>query len=100
MASIWSFCPQTRYDRSKQGRAVGGWSVDAVTLVAGSLPIRQRFREAGVTGNEVGIFSGLMDARSIFLTANAGTTYFRYLDDWQLDDLPVGLAVHWQRGTR
>jgi hypothetical protein len=65
MASIWSFCPQTCYDRSKQGRAVGGWSVDAVTLVAGSMPIRQRFREAGVTGNEVGIFSGLMDAKSI-----------------------------------
>jgi hypothetical protein len=50
--------------------------VDALTLVAGSMPIRQRFREAGVTGNDVRIFSGLMDAKSIFLTANAGTTYF------------------------
>jgi hypothetical protein len=39
--------------------------VDAVTLVAGSMPIRQRFREAGITGNEVGIFSGLMGAKSI-----------------------------------
>jgi hypothetical protein len=35
-------------------------------LIAGSMPIRQRFREAGVTGNDVRIFSGLMDAKSIF----------------------------------
>ena len=62
-----------------------------MTLVAGSMPIRQRFREAGVTGNDVRIFSGLMDAKSIFLTANAGTTYFSLLDDSQLERLQGGL---------
>jgi hypothetical protein len=38
---------------------------------------RQGIREAGVKDNEgVLIFSGLMDAQSLFLTANADTVYF------------------------
>jgi hypothetical protein len=38
---------------------------------------RQGFRDAGVKDNEgVLIFSGLMDANSLFLTANADTIYF------------------------
>ena len=50
--------------------------MDAVSWVAGSMPIRQGFREAGVTRNDVIIFSGLMDLEIHFLTANADTTYF------------------------
>ena len=37
---------------------------------------RKGIREAGVADNDVLIFSGLMDARSLFLTANADTIYF------------------------
>ena len=38
---------------------------------------RKGFRDAGVKDNEgVLIFSGLMDANSLFLTANADTVYF------------------------
>jgi hypothetical protein len=38
---------------------------------------RQGLRDAGVKDNEgVLIFSGLMDSRSLFLTANADTVYF------------------------
>ena len=33
-------------------------------------------RDAGVADNDVLIFSGLMDNRSLFLTANADTVYF------------------------
>ncbi len=37
---------------------------------------RKGMRDAGVKDNEVLIFSGLMDASSLFLTANADTVYF------------------------
>ncbi len=37
---------------------------------------RKGMREAGVADNDVLIFSGLMDSRSLFLTANADTVYF------------------------
>ncbi len=37
---------------------------------------RQGMRDAGIKDNEVLIFSGLMDANSLFLTANADTVYF------------------------
>jgi len=37
---------------------------------------RKGIRDAGVADNDVLIFSGLMDARSLFLTANADTIYF------------------------
>src|SRR4029078_1373770 len=40
-------------------------------------PARQGIRDAGVKDNEgVLIFSGLMDSKSLFLTANADTVYF------------------------
>ncbi|WP_257605335.1 DUF1254 domain-containing protein [Pseudomonas sp. UMAB-40] len=38
--------------------------------------IRKGFLEAGVKDNEILIFSELMDAKSLFLTANADTIYF------------------------
>lgn len=38
--------------------------------------VRKGIREAGVADNDVVIFSGLMDSRSLFLTANADTVYF------------------------
>ncbi len=37
---------------------------------------RKGIRDAGVADNDVLIFSGLMDSRSLFLTANADTVYF------------------------
>ena len=37
---------------------------------------RKGIRDAGVKDNDVLIFSGLMDAQSLFLTANADTVYF------------------------
>ncbi len=43
--------------------------------------IRKGFREAGVQDNSILIFSGLMDSKSLFLTANCDTIYFwGYLD--------------------
>ena len=37
---------------------------------------RKGMRDAGLKDNDVLIFSGLMDSRSLFLTANADTVYF------------------------
>ena len=50
--------------------------------------IRKGFRDAGVTDNDVLIFSGLMDSNSLFLTANADTVYF-----WSYLDLSKGPMV-------
>jgi hypothetical protein len=51
--------------------------------------IRKGFREAGVKDNEyVLIFSGLMDSKSLFLTANADTIYF-----WSYLNLSAGPLV-------
>lgn len=50
--------------------------------------IREGFRAAGVADNDVLIFSGLMDASSLFLTANADTIYF-----WSYLDLSRGPLV-------
>src|SRR5947209_6051156 len=47
-------------------------TMQGVSLVAA----RRGFLEAGVKDNEVLIFSELMDAKSLFLTANADTVYF------------------------
>jgi hypothetical protein len=41
-----------------------------------SVAIHRGFLAAGLNDNEIGIFSELMDARSLFLTANADTVYF------------------------
>src|SRR3954451_2727678 len=38
--------------------------------------IREGFLNNGIMDGDVLIFSGLMDSRSIFLTANADTVYF------------------------
>ena len=38
--------------------------------------IRKGFLAAGVKDNEILVFSTLMDAKSLFLTANADTVYF------------------------
>ena len=37
---------------------------------------RKGFIAAGLNDNEIGVFSELMDAKSLFLTANADTVYF------------------------
>jgi hypothetical protein len=50
--------------------------------------IRQGFLDAGVMDGDVLIFSGLMDSRSLFLTANADTVYF-----WSFVDLSQGPLV-------
>src|SRR6516162_9171980 len=50
--------------------------------------IRKGFRDAGVKDNDVLIFSGLMDSKSLFLTANADTIYF-----WGYLDLSKGPLV-------
>jgi len=45
------------------------------------LAIRKGFIDAGINDNDVAAFSGLMDATSVFLTANADTYYlWGYLD--------------------
>jgi hypothetical protein len=46
--------------------------MQGVSVVA----IRRGFLDAGVKDNEILIFSELMDAKSLFLTANADTVYF------------------------
>ena len=38
--------------------------------------VHKGFQTVGVKDNEIGIFSELMDAKSLFLTANADTVYF------------------------
>jgi len=38
--------------------------------------IRRGFQSAGMKDNEIMVFSNLMDAKSLFLTANADTVYF------------------------
>jgi hypothetical protein len=43
---------------------------------ASTAALRKGFLEAGVKDNEILIFSELMDAKSLFLTANADTVYF------------------------
>ncbi len=50
--------------------------------------IRQGFHDAGVADGDVLICSGLMDSRSLFLTANADTVYF-----WSFHDLSQGPLV-------
>jgi hypothetical protein len=50
--------------------------------------IRKGFRDAGVKDNDILIFSGLMDSKSLFLTANADTVYF-----WGYLDLSKGPLV-------
>ena len=45
------------------------------------LALRKGFIAAGINDNDVAVFSGLMDAKSVFLTANADTYYlWGYLD--------------------
>jgi len=50
--------------------------------------IRQGMLEAGIEDGDVWIFSGLMDSRTLALTANADTVYF-----WSILDLSKGPVV-------
>jgi hypothetical protein len=50
--------------------------------------IRQGMLEAGIADGDVWIFSGLMDSRTLALTANADTVYF-----WSILDLSQGPVV-------
>ena len=59
-------------------------SIQGVSVYA----IRQGFLDAGVMEGDVLIWSGLMDSRSLFLTANADTVYF-----WSFVDLSNGPLV-------
>ena len=43
---------------------------------ASTYALRKGFHEAGVDDNQILMFSELMDAESLFLTANADTVYF------------------------
>jgi hypothetical protein len=52
------------------------------------LALRKGFHAAGVKDNDVLVCSGLMDAKSVFLTANADTYYF-----WSYLDLSKGPLV-------
>src|SRR5215510_12554906 len=56
---------------------------------ASTSAIWQGFKQAGVADNTVLVFSELMDAKSLFLTANADTIYF-----WSVFD------VTWSAGIR
>ena len=51
--------------------------------------IRKGVLDIGVKDNEIGVFSDLMDAKSLFLTANADTVYFLRL--YQLDQRAHGV---------
>jgi hypothetical protein len=55
-----------------------------VSLVAA----RRGFLDAGIKDNEIRIFSELMDAKSLFITANADTVYF-----WSFIDVSKGPIV-------
>ena len=46
------------------------------------------FKKAGINDNDVLVFSGLMDSKSLFLTANADTYYF-----WTYADLSKGPII-------
>jgi hypothetical protein len=59
-------------------------TIQGVSLFA----IRKGFQDAGIADGDVLIFSGLMDSRSLFLTANADTVYF-----WSFHDLSQGPLV-------
>jgi hypothetical protein len=59
-------------------------SVQGVSAYA----VRQGFHDAGVMDNDVLIFSELMYAKSLFLTANADTVYF-----WAALDMSDGPLV-------
>jgi hypothetical protein len=52
------------------------WRAVANTMQGVSIEaLHKGFRDAGVKNNEVIVFSGLMDAKSLFLTPNADTVY-------------------------
>jgi hypothetical protein len=77
------------YDQLDHLHAVDAYlsGLRAVSLTAA----RRGFREAGINDNDVLIFSGLMDSRSLFLTANCDTVYFMSFID--LTDGPVVLEA-------
>ncbi|CAL1518685.1 DUF1254 domain-containing protein [Chitinophaga sp. MM2321] len=55
---------------------------------ASQCALRNGFIAAGINDNDVLVFSGLMDSKSLFLTANADTYYF-----WSYLDLSKGPLV-------
>lgn len=65
---------QTIYDQLDLQRGVDAFmnGLRGVSMFAA----RKGIRDAGVADNDVLIFSGLMDNKSLFLTANADTIYF------------------------
>jgi hypothetical protein len=77
------------YDQLDHLHAVDAYlgGLRAVSLTAA----RRGFLDAGINDNDVLIFSGLMDSRSLFLTANCDTVYFMSFID--LTDGPVVLEA-------
>jgi hypothetical protein len=62
-------------------------TIQGVSLYA----MRKGFLDAGINDGDVLIFSGLMDSRSLFLTANADTVY--YISFLDLSDGPLVLET-------
>jgi hypothetical protein len=65
---------------------------------ASAYAIRQGFRSAGAEDNTVLIYSELMDAKSLFLTANADTVYYMAVVDLTkgpmvIEQPPMGLGT-------
>ena len=62
--------------------------------------IRKGFLSVGVKDNEVLIFSELMDAKSLFLTANADTVYFLGFIDLSKGPMVLETAAQGARRAR
>jgi hypothetical protein len=77
---------QRLYDESDYLHAVDAF-INGYALVS-QWAIRKGFLAAGINDNDVIVFSRLMDAKSLFLTANADTYYF-----WTYIDLSHGPVI-------
>ena len=72
---------------------------------ASAYAIRQGFHSIGAEDNTVVIFSNLMDAKSLFLTANADTIYYLAAIDLTkgpmvVEQPPAGMALSTTCGSR
>jgi len=77
---------QNLYDEADYLRGVDAF-INGYAAVS-QYAIREGFKKAGVNDNDVLVFSGLMDSKSLFLTANADTYYF-----WTYIDLSHGPMI-------
>jgi hypothetical protein len=77
---------QKIYDESDYVHAVDAF-INGYAAVS-QWALREGFKQAGINDNDVIVFSGLMDSKSLFLTANADTYYF-----WTYIDLSKGPMI-------